>query len=188
MTDYVPYTPDEYAPDAPGTALHFQRWFENWIAGFEGAAGAPRLLLAAIERLRPGTSIRVRNDAVASIPGAQVTFGTVFSVNVAQAGTVQIAWEHRRIANQTMETRVLRTRAGTTVQIGTTQGTTSTSFVALTEDVDVQPGDIVLLQSRMNTSSSGGEIRNRRLQVDPATYLWPAEGLYGLVEGNPALT
>lgn len=48
MTDYVPYTPDEYAPDAPGTALHFQRWFENWIAGFEGAPGAPRLETAAL--------------------------------------------------------------------------------------------------------------------------------------------
>jgi len=43
MTDYVPYTPDEYAPDAPATALHFQRWFENWIAALEGAPGAPRL-------------------------------------------------------------------------------------------------------------------------------------------------
>lgn len=48
MTDYVGYTPPEYAPDAPATALHFQRWFENWIAGFEGAPGAPKLQPAAL--------------------------------------------------------------------------------------------------------------------------------------------
>ncbi|MCU0826144.1 MAG: hypothetical protein MUE52_01755 [Tabrizicola sp.] len=48
MTDYVPYTAAEYAPDAPATALHFQRWFENWIAGFEGAPGAPRLTYPAM--------------------------------------------------------------------------------------------------------------------------------------------
>ncbi|AWB48882.1 hypothetical protein HYN69_10545 [Gemmobacter aquarius] len=49
MTDYLTYTPAEYAPDAPATALHFQRWFENWRAGFEGAAGAPRLQDAALD-------------------------------------------------------------------------------------------------------------------------------------------
>lgn len=43
MTDYIPFTTDEYAPDAPATALHFERWFRNWIAGFEGAAGAPKV-------------------------------------------------------------------------------------------------------------------------------------------------
>lgn len=48
MTDYLPYTTGEYAVDAPATALHFERWFRNWEAGFEGAAGAPRLLDAAL--------------------------------------------------------------------------------------------------------------------------------------------
>lgn len=43
MTDYLPYTWGEYAVDAPATALHFERWFRNWEAGFEGAANAPRL-------------------------------------------------------------------------------------------------------------------------------------------------
>lgn len=43
MTDYLPYTSGEYAVDAPATALHFERWFRNWEAGFEGAPGAPRI-------------------------------------------------------------------------------------------------------------------------------------------------
>lgn len=25
MTDYIPFTADEYAPDAPATALHFEK-------------------------------------------------------------------------------------------------------------------------------------------------------------------
>lgn len=41
MTDYTPYTVAEYGPDAPGTASHFRRWFQNWEAGAEGAPGAP---------------------------------------------------------------------------------------------------------------------------------------------------
>lgn len=49
MTDYIPYTVEEYQPDAPATALHFARWFQNWEAGFEGAAGAPRLAPVALE-------------------------------------------------------------------------------------------------------------------------------------------
>ncbi len=54
MTDYVPFTSDEYQPDAPATALHFSRWFQNWIAGFEGAAGAPRLARKAMTSLYLG--------------------------------------------------------------------------------------------------------------------------------------
>ncbi|MFO1202994.1 MAG: hypothetical protein U1E58_10210 [Tabrizicola sp.] len=49
MTDYLPYVASEYAVDSPATALHFERWFRNWEAGFEGAPGAPRVLFAALD-------------------------------------------------------------------------------------------------------------------------------------------
>jgi hypothetical protein len=184
MTDYVPYTPDEYAPDAPGTALHFQRWFENWIAGFEGAAGAPRLVLAALERLVPGDFIRMRADALHSVSGS--TFVTVpsFTLPFIQAGTVRIAFEHRVNVNNTSEVRIFRRRAGTSTLLTTiSQG--GNTFVAKTYNLDVQPGDQVFLQHR-NTSSSLSEIQNVRLQLSAASFYWPV-GNFGEVEGNPVL-
>jgi len=48
MPEYIPYTTDEYQPEAPATALHFARWFQNWEAGFEGAPGAPKVAGAAL--------------------------------------------------------------------------------------------------------------------------------------------
>lgn len=48
MTDYIPFTAAEYQPDAPATALHFSRWFQNPVAITEGASGAPRIADAAM--------------------------------------------------------------------------------------------------------------------------------------------
>lgn len=50
MPEYIPYTTDEYQPEAPATALHFARWFQNWEAGFEGASGAPKLQPKGLNR------------------------------------------------------------------------------------------------------------------------------------------
>lgn len=155
---------------------------------FAGASGAPRLWLPALERLTVGTSIRLRDDTVYALGGAITTFTTIFSVKVMQPGAFTMAWEMRRIANQTMEARILRRRAGTNTVAGITESTISTTFVDFTQDVDVQPGDFVSLQVRMTASSSGGEARNKRVQVDPATYLWPTQDAFGEVEGNPTIT
>lgn len=54
MPDYIPYTSDEYQVEAPATALHFARWFQNWEAGFQGATGAPRLSGNAVATLENG--------------------------------------------------------------------------------------------------------------------------------------
>jgi hypothetical protein len=94
MTDYVPYTPDEYAPDAPGTALHFQRWFENWIAGFEGASGAPRFHPLAfgeiaagdvvIDRLTPqGIAVQLASFSSGGSASGTVTKNYVLELPVA---------------------------------------------------------------------------------------------------------
>lgn len=178
----------ETDPLAPLVSALFKALDGNVDGAFSGDANAPRLRLPALERLVAGTSIRIRADANTSIAGAATTFGNVLTAKFLQPGTVRFAWEHRVIANQQVETRILRTRAAVNTVIGSVQTTTSTSFQTCTADVDVQPGDIFAVQSRMNTSSSGGEIRNKRLQVDAATYLWPVEDMFGVIEGNPTIT
>lgn len=54
MTDYIPFDPDELAPEAPATALHFSRWANNPIAIAEGAAGAPRVQGVALGGIYAG--------------------------------------------------------------------------------------------------------------------------------------
>lgn len=49
MTDYLAITEAETNPKAPATSSLWKRWTKNWIAGFEGAAGAPRLKYGAID-------------------------------------------------------------------------------------------------------------------------------------------
>ena len=87
MTDYVPYTPDEYAPDAPATALHFQRWFENWIAGFQGAPGAPRINpIGAMEHQGAAGAVGTYVLARRIVGTADMAFGgTVAGSNIAPA-------------------------------------------------------------------------------------------------------
>lgn len=51
MTDYLPYTEEEYAVGAPATSLHFERWFRNPDAIAEGAPGAPKVQGQALKTL-----------------------------------------------------------------------------------------------------------------------------------------
>lgn len=184
MTDFVPFTSDEYAPDAPGTSLHFERWFRNWIAGFEGAAGAPRLDLAAINRLTVGDSIRFRRDTLQNI--ATSTFATILPVvSIMQSGTVRFNFQFRRTVNGTAEVRALRQRAGGSAASSVVT-TTSATFVSGLIQMDVIPGDTVSLQMR-NTNGTSTDAQNVRLCVGANDFLWPAPGLFGEIEGNPAL-
>ena len=48
-TDWGDWTPEEYQVGAPATALHFERWFRNVVAAFQGHPDAPRLEDAALD-------------------------------------------------------------------------------------------------------------------------------------------
>lgn len=165
-------------------ATTIQALRDNPVAIAEGAPNAPRILLPALERLRPGTSIRFRDDSVSTLTSSIFTTIATFQPGFMQAGTVTIAFEHSVISS-TSEVRIYRFRGGTATLL-TTISTGSTGYVAQTYNVDVQPGDVIFLQHR-NTSGSTSNVRNKRLQVDAATYYWPAN-TFGYVEGNPTIT
>lgn len=55
MTTYTAIAESETDPGAAGTSSLWKRWAKNWIAGFEGAVGAPRLAKAALSGLFIGT-------------------------------------------------------------------------------------------------------------------------------------
>lgn len=179
VPDYIPYTPDEFAIDAPATALHFARWFENWLAGFGGALDAPRLWLPALERLAPGVEIRSRNDV------ADNTTGTVYierlKCGFVQHGTVRVAWEYYRTGGNA-QVQIIRRRAGSDTTV-TSPTTSSGTYVAATADVAVIPGDTLIISYRQQNSATGSAyIRNVRIQTDGGD-LWPA-AVDCIVEGN----
>lgn len=172
MTDYLPYVGSEYAVDAPATALHFERWFRNWEAGFEGAPGAPKLDLGALPRIAPGGVIKVRSDAVQTIGSLT---SVVFVVGFLQVGTVRLTFEYTGVSGGSVSVR--RTRAGGVSVLATFSN--SGGFVARSVDCPVQPGDQILVQVVGGPIDSS--IRNIRVQNDGAN-LWPGFGFH--VEGN----
>lgn len=179
MTDYVPYTPDEYAPDAPGTALHFQRWFENWIAGFEGAPGAPRLRQASLNRLTAGDDVRAVVTATASNSGSGSITATA-RVGISQFGTFRAVLTYSG-THASPQNRVRRIRAGVTT---TVMGGTSTN--PATVDLTCIPGDVFLFDTTGSTTSGGGSATiTASIRTNNAD-LWPGEGLWGAIQGNSA--
>jgi hypothetical protein len=104
LTDFLPYTSGEYAVDAPATALHFERWFRNWEAGFEGAPGATRLHPLAfgevaagdvvIDRLTPqGIAVTLCSFSAGGTASGTITKNHVVELPVATVcnlGTLRI--------------------------------------------------------------------------------------------------
>ena len=175
MTDFVAYTAAEYAPDAPGTALHFQRWFQNWEAGFQGAVGAERLRIGALQRLNPGAAIRVRRDGTLTAAAGLLTVNAI-QAGFLQVGTVRITFEHQGAGNA----NVIRSRGGGSTTMATFSNTGS--FVARSVDVPVLPGDVVIV-GVTSSNISAAAIRNARLQTNGEDY-FPVSIGAGDPEGN----
>lgn len=70
MTDYVEITDTQVDPDAPLTSQLAYQWRDNWIAGFEGAAGAPRLAIKPIA---------ATNTTATAIPGGYSGFSAIIN-------------------------------------------------------------------------------------------------------------
>lgn len=163
IPDYIPFTSDEYQPDAPATALHFSRWFQNWEAGFGGAAGAPRLQAAAHPAFAAGDVVllNVLGD------GAEVLISTavpqqVFGFHPVVSGQWRVRVEMIRDAiGVNVLTRVLKN--GATVATLTQTGSAWAEFSA---DVSAAPGDFVSIVVLNSSSGSANRYRNIRICAD----------------------
>jgi hypothetical protein len=192
MATYRTIAATETDPLAPIVSALMKALEMNPRAMFEGATGAPRLWLPAVERLVAGTSVRFRADG--TITTNSTTFGSIGSPDLflaafMQAGTVTISLEGRRdpsFSGIAGEARVIRRRAGSNGVVGSAFSFPSTTFTANSWNVDVQPGDLVFVQMRSLSASATVEVRNRRMSVDAASYYWPTSN-FGEIEGNPTL-
>lgn len=168
MPDFTPYTAAEYAPDAPATALHFQRWFQNWEAGFEGAPNAPRLLPAALERLLPGTTARLTHDVASAVAEPTV-------VHFVQWGTVRVTLEQFGDGAAHTVSIVRQSAAGVQTVLQSWATTSAGVWVARSVDVSVVRGERLIFRQTTGGGGASGQMRNRRIQTSGA-FLWPAIG------------
>ncbi len=184
---YVVIPNSVFEAGKPARALDMRNLRDNIPAAMAGDSGAPRLLLPALERLAVGTAIHLRNDATQSTNSSSFVTATGFTLDFVQAGTIRVAFQHRRTTTGNSEVRLLRTRASAAAVSASASNGTGT-FVDATIDIDVQPGDRVVVQHR-NTAggANASEIQNVRLQLDAACYLWPVSN-FGAYEGNPTIT
>lgn len=162
IPDYVPYTSDEYQPDAPATALHFARWFQNWEAGFGGAAGAPRLLAGAMPDFLAG-DVELLNVAGS---GVEVTISStadlpVFSFYPVKAATWRLKVDMIRdgVGSANPRTRIIKN--GSTL---TTLTQTAGSWAEFTADFSAAPGDLVVFA--VGVVSGTSRYRNLRICAD----------------------
>ena len=126
MTDYTAHADALFDPDKPilGSTQLEQR--DNLIATAEGATGAPRIVLKALETATAGDVVR-SSRAVSSVEEASFSFATMQSGTIRAKGT----------AAGSTNWAIARYRNGVSTSIGSGVAT-SFSF-----DVPVLPFDLV---------------------------------------------
>lgn len=159
VPDYIPYTADEYQPDAPAGALHFARWFQNWEAGFGGAAGAPRLADGAHPTFAAGDVVllNVLGGGVERAIGG-TTYSEVFSWHPMVAGSWRV--KVNLIRDAVGVNANCRVTLNGSVVATLTQA--SGSWAQFSTDVSASPGDCV---SVLVANSAAGSNRFRNLLI-----------------------
>jgi hypothetical protein len=142
---------------------------DNVLSAFEGdptavAAGAT-LRLAALERLQPGSTIRLRNDGIVSL-GASSAVIIAYSFAFLQIGTVRITYSHQ-FTGTGASISINRLRAGSVTLLSTTGLNGTTTF-----DTDVLPGDKLDWVINTTPSFTTAQISNCRISTNGQN-LWP---------------
>lgn len=170
-TDWGDFTPTEYQVGAPATSLHFERWFRNVVAAFQGAANAPRLEFPALGTLVAGTTIRSRYDAGgSSSSGSQI----IYSFGLLQPGVIRVSADHRHAGGPTSSVSMVfsRWRVNVLTNLVTYTIPSGTSWTSRTLDISVLPGDTIVVYAVSGAGGSISEVRNVRLSTDGGI-LWP---------------
>lgn len=170
MADWFDIPDTSIDPDAPLTSELAYAWRDNPIAIAEGAPGAPRIAIGALQRISAGGKIRSRYDAERVSSNALVSFAFM------QAGSIRVTFQHRS-SNSSGTAYVTRKRRDTETDVGSWSN--SGSYVTRTIDVPVLPGDLITVR---NDGGSGMPyIGNVRFMTNGED-LYP--GSYASLEGN----
>lgn len=158
MADWTNITDSQVDPDAPLTSELAYAWRDNPVAIAEGAVGAPRIAPGALTRVSPGDEIRMRLDGEISSTALQERFFAF-----AQKGTVRVFYSHRASTNGGTAT-LFRRRVG--VQTTLASDTNTSTYVTRTVDVDVLPGDVLVIRNIPPIGGNTVYLRNCRVGTD----------------------
>jgi len=174
MADWTTIPDSSIEPGKPIRSIDGLALRDNPIAIAEGAVGAPRISLLALEAITPGLVVRSRYDE--QVQTDSTSFVSIAAFGFIQTGTLRFTWEHRGLfGNQSESTTTLvRVRNGVQTTI-VTFTTSSTTFVPRSVDVSIVPGDTLLFghNTFLSGSSWRSVVRNFRLQTN-GEYWWPA--------------
>ena len=168
MATWNPLTDTETGHKKPVVMGLFRRLRDMVLAVVEGAPGAPSLSFKALGTLEPGASIR----SVSNVTEHQFEF--------IQTGTIRVTLLHKATGGGTSTVDVYRQRSGGNTLMAT-WGTASASYQARSVDIDVEPGDLVVIQHRTTSGAFPSDIAFMRFQTNGQN-LWP--GRAQRVEGN----
>lgn len=180
MADYTTPPWSQLVAGKPWTDEKAAAAFENPIAIAEGAPDAPRVRIGALQRLSPGSEVRLRSDDEYSSSSGGFT---KLSYWFLQAGTVRLYFEHKAsTTNSNVYPSVVRVRDG--IETVVASFASSTSYVARAVDCAVLPGDRIDLRA-VTSSSYTIYLKNCRFQTaGEDLYPTPATTNVGVLEGN----
>jgi hypothetical protein len=172
MPDYNEILDTQTDPDAPLTSQLGKQFANNWIAGFEGATGAPRLFYGALQRLEDGSTVKIRDDAEVTGP-ENTDVVTLKSFGFAQQGDVSFTYQYRRSGSSSanITVRLIRVRGDSRSTLQS-DNTLSTSYSTRTVSTSVVPGDLFLIEGIGETDRSA-QVRNARILTSSDSFPWP---------------
>ena len=169
MTTYSTITDGQVDQDSPITQPLMTALRDNLLAVVEGAAGAPRLKLAAIEPVAAGDV--PRTEYVSQSATGSTTFAEVLRFGFVQSGSVRAYIEHTSGIVQNL--KVERVRGGVTTVVAST----AVSNSSLQVDVSVIHGDEIVLSGSGSGSGESATIGTSRARLlTDGGNLWAGAG------------
>lgn len=186
---FDPILLSECQPNQPMTSELALRWRANHLASLQGAAGAQRVYVQALERLTAGTTQAAIYVETRTAPASNVGWTDLWEFGMVQGGTLRLTCETREAQNNLGQSEVqivrMRNDVETNISVGAVD---STTFATLSLDFSVQPGDLLTVQHRHTANNfSAAETRNIRL-LTTGQDLFPTAGLHGRTTLITALT
>lgn len=133
-----------------------QAFKDNWISGFEGAPGAPRISpWAFLQVVEAGDVVRYHQ------PGESHAFQgndelQAFPTTILARGVVRVSVSHRANSGAdggSARIEIIRVRGTTVASQGSWTRNDGQSFIVRTADVAVEPGDMICILHRRNSGS-----------------------------------
>lgn len=164
MATYTTVTDIETGHKKPVTTSLLRRLRDNPIAMFEGASGAPRLDVDALENPTLGDVVRY-SDASTYSSGSGVTYVPAWKYLFVQTGEVRLTFTQTPAGGSTSDLQLVLNGS-----VLTTYSTSTTAARSI--DLTIAKGDTLLIQHRANHGANSASLSLIRLKT-AGENLWP---------------